>query len=142
MSDTSHIVATGQVVRDGAGRMWIDVPRRSACQSCGKASGCGMSVLGGLSGNSPLRLSVDGLNRAPGEHVALSCAASGLLKAAFLAYGLTVLGLVAGGVAPALLGLGDGWQALGAALGLGLGILITRWAVARGHIPALTLTEE
>lgn len=139
MTDASPTV-TGHVVRDDAGRLWVDVPRRSACQSCGKSSACGMSVLGGLSSAGSIRLNADGL--AEGASVDLACPSSGLLKAAFLAYGLPALGLVGGAVSMAVLEFGDGVQALGAGLGLVLAIILTRRTVARGHLPTLSIYEE
>ena len=42
----------------------------------------------------------------------------------------------------AVMNFDDGAQALGAGLGLILGVMITRWAVARGHLPALIYFEE
>jgi len=101
-----------------------------------------MGVLGGLGGNGTVRMAAEGHDLVAGQRVALTCASSGLLQAAFLAYGLPALGMVLGAVATAAMEFGDGAQALGAALGLGLGVLITRQAVARGHLAALTLNEE
>jgi len=142
MTEATPTTVSGHVVRDGAGRLWIDVPRRSACQTCDKSKGCGMGVLGSLSGNGSIRLAADGRAVHVGDQVALTCSSSALLKAAFLAYGLPALGLVFGAVAMALMNFSDGAQVLGAALGLGLGVLTTRQAVARGHLPKLTLNEE
>jgi len=141
MSNATATVS-GQVVRDDAGRLWIDVPRRSACQTCGKSKGCGMGVLGGLGGNGAVRMAADTPGLVVGQRVAVTCASSDLLLAAFLAYGLPALGLVVGAVAMAVMNFGDGAQALGAASGLILGVLITRQAVARGHLAAMTLNEE
>lgn len=142
MIDVSATSVFGRVVRDGAGRQWIDVPRRSACQSCGKSSDCGMSILGSLAGDPNLRLPIDGLSVHDGAQVELSCASSGLLRAAFLAYGLPTLGMVGGALAAAALDFGDGVLALSALVGLALGVMTTRLAVARGHMPTLTLIEE
>lgn len=141
MNDTTATVY-GQVVRDASGRMWVDVPRRSACHSCEKTSGCSMSVLGGLVGGQTTRLPIDGLDMRDGETVQLSCPSEGLLKAAFLAYGLPAFAMVVGALVAATLTVSDLYQALGAAGGLALGVLITRWLVARGHLPTMTLNEE
>ncbi len=141
MSNATATVS-GHVVRDGAGRLWVDVPRRSACQTCAKSKGCGMGVLGGLGGNGGVRVAVDAPGLVAGQRVSVTSASSGLLQAAFLAYGLPALGLVVGAVTMAVMNFGDGAQALGAALGLVLGALITRQAVARGHLAAMTLNEE
>jgi sigma-E factor negative regulatory protein RseC len=133
---------SGQVLRDGAGRYWLDVPRRSACQSCGKSSACSMNALGGLVGSANMRLPIEGLGLSSGDRVTVACSTDSLLKSAFLAYGLPSLGLVVGAAIMAMMNFGDGGQALGAGMGLALGVMITRWAVARGFLPALTYFEE
>ncbi|MCR4379346.1 MAG: SoxR reducing system RseC family protein [Rhodospirillales bacterium] len=138
----SEPTVSGQVMRDGAGRLWLDVPRLSACQSCDKTSTCSMSVLGGLAGSASMRLPVEGVDLHSGDRVTVACSSNGLLKSAFLAYGLPSLGLVVGAAMMAVMNFDDGAQALGAGLGLILGVMITRWAVARGHLPALTYFEE
>lgn len=142
MTDAPSTPVFGRVVRDGAGHQWIDVPRRSACQSCGKSSDCGMSLLGSLAGDKSLRLPIAGLSVRDGAQVELSCSSRGLLRAAFLAYGLPSMGVVGGAVVAALLDYGDGVQAMSAFLGLALGVMTTRLAVARGHLPTMTLIEE
>ena len=129
---------TGRVIRDG-GNLYIDVPRRSACQSCGKESGCGMSLLGGLAGNGSMRLSLNDDAADPGAEVVLGCSQDGLLKAAFIAYAPPALGLVLGAVAAALSGLGEGVQALSALGGLALGLMLTRVAAAKTRLPAMQI---
>lgn len=133
---------TGRVSVDADGRTWIDVPRRSACQSCGKSSACSVSVLGGLTGGQTTRLPVEGLDVREGQSVQLTCTSENLLKAAFLAYGLPALGVVAGGLCAAAAQGGDGLAFLGAALGLGLGVASARWLTTRGHVSEMTIYEE
>lgn len=142
MTEIHPPTVSGHVLRDGAGRFWIDVPRRSACQSCDKTSSCSMSVLGGLVGSATIRLPIQGMDIQVGDRVRLACPSDGLLKAALLAYGLPALGMVVGAVLMSLMNFNDGPQALGAGLGLFLGVMATRWLVARGHLPALTYFEE
>ena len=139
---TEPLTVTGRIELDAQGRTWVAVPRRSACQSCGKSSGCGMSVLGGLAGGQKTRLPIAGMDAREGDTVALSCAPGGLLKAAFLAYGLPVLGLVLGAGAAALMNLNDASQMLGAGAGLVAGLLLARLAAKHGRTPTLRLIEE
>lgn len=133
---------SGLVLRDGAGRLWLDVPRHSACQSCGKSSSCSMGVLGGLAGSASMRVPIDDENLRAGDQVTVVCSSTGLLKSAFLAYGLPSVGLVLGAAMMAVMNFADGAQALGAGMGLVLGVMTTRWAVAQGHLPTLTYFEE
>lgn len=142
MSDQRYSAVFGTVVKDAQGRTWVDVPRRSACQSCGKSSGCSMSVLGGLAGGQATRLSVSGVNLAPGQHVELVCPTTGVLKAALLAYGLPLAGLVVGALVAVAFDFSQGAQVLCAGVGLGAGALALRWASRRGDLANLTLIEE
>lgn len=142
MSDEGTTAVSGTVVQDAQGRTWVDVPRRSACLSCGKSSGCSMSVLGGLTGGQTTRLSVDGLELAPGQQVELACPSGGVLKAAVLAYGMPLAGVVGGALIAAALEFSQGAQMLCAGLGLGVGVLLLRWAGRQGSLANLTLIEE
>lgn len=133
---------SGRVVAGADGQLFVDVPRRSACKSCAKESGCGMSVLGGLSVSQSLRFEMQGdVKATPGETVQLSCSHDGLVKAALMAYVPPVLGLVAGSVATSLSGFGDGLQALGALVGLGLGLILTRALAVHGGLPQMHIRE-
>ena len=133
---------TGRVAVDDDGALFVDVPRRSACQSCGKDSACGMSVLGGLAGTAGfVRMDLKDGTAQSGDTVTLSCPQDGLLKAAVIAYAPPALGLVGGAVTAALNGGGDGVQALGALGGLVLGLMITRWAAAKSRLPAMTILK-
>lgn len=142
MNDEGYTAVSGTVVKDAQGRTWVDVPRRSACQSCGKSSGCSMSVLGGLAGGQTTRLSVDGMDLEPGQQVALACPSSGVLKAAVLAYGVPLLGVVGGALIAAAFDFSQGAQMLSAAVGLGVGILVLRRSGRQGGLANLTLIEE
>lgn len=142
MSDEGYTTVSGTVVKDAQGRTWVEVPRRSACQSCGKSSGCSMSVLGGLTGGQITRLSVGGLELPPGQQVKLACPAGGVLKAAMLAYGVPLAGVMGGALIAAALDQSQGAQMLSAGLGLGLGVLAMRWAGRQGGLTNLTIIEE
>ncbi|OEJ66249.1 SoxR reducing system RseC family protein [Magnetovibrio blakemorei] len=137
-----NTTVSGRVVSGAGGQLFVDVPRRSACKSCSKESGCGMSVLGGLSVSQSLRFEMQGgVEATPGETVQLSCSHDGLVKAALMAYLPPVLGLVAGSVATSLSGFGDGLQALGALVGLGLGLILTRALAVHGGLPQMHIHE-
>jgi len=133
---------SGRVVAGDDGRLFVDVPRRSACQSCGKESGCGMSVLGALSVSQSLRLELQDISVVAGQSVRLSCPQDGLLKAALMAYAPPALGVVMGAVAMALNGFGDGAQVLGALTGLALGLMTTRMLATRSALPKMNILKE
>jgi positive regulator of sigma E activity len=137
MSSTVH----GLITKTKDDQIFIDVPRQSGCQGCGKKEGCSMTVLAGLGPSQSLRLAVSNQSLKVGETVDLKCSHKGLVKAAFWAYGPGSVGLVVGASVAALNGYGDGGQALGALLGLGLGLFVTRLAVRRGGLPTLEILK-
>jgi len=138
----ADVTVSGLVVADGDGRLFVDVPRRSACQSCNKESGCGMSVLGGLSVSQSLRLELQDVRVDPGQSVQLSCPQDELVKAAVLAYAPPALGVVAGAVTMALSGFGDGGQAFGALAGLGLGLVTVRMLASHSALAQMYILKE
>jgi sigma-E factor negative regulatory protein RseC len=70
-------------------------------------------------------LAQDNLGVSVGDEVLLGIPENGALRAAFVLYGVPLLGLMFGVVIAQAWG--DGWAALAGLLGLGLGLLVVRW---------------
>lgn len=117
-----------RVVSVDAGTVWLDPEPSAGCGGCAMKQACGAHGKTGA-GKRARRFSLpDSFRARPGERVVVGVDQSVLLKATLIAYMVPVLGLVAG----ALLGdlaLGTEPAAmLGAAFGLGGGVV---WARAR-----------
>lgn len=141
MSEQLITVVSGTVVQDDLGRLFVDVPRMSACQSCSKSKGCGTSMLGSLGGTKDLRFRLKGKAEV-GDTIRLVCDQDDLVRAAFLAYMPPAVGMVLGGASAALSGSGDGVQALCALGGLCLGLILTRGLSTRDRVPAMQVIKE
>jgi sigma-E factor negative regulatory protein RseC len=89
--------ATATVVRVDDGRVTVSVDRAAVCPRCAAGKGCGAGLFAGPAGPLELKLDVSrGVLPRAGDAVTLSLAPRRLLQASFLAYGLPLLGLVAG----------------------------------------------
>jgi sigma-E factor negative regulatory protein RseC len=66
-----------------------------------------------------------------GDEITVAVPDAAVLAAAFVAYLLPLLGLLAGAAVAASTGMGDPEVALGAALGLVAGIVLARWQSGR-----------
>lgn len=71
----------------------------------------------------------EGLNPTVGDMVEISLAPDNLLRAALIVYGIPMLGALAGAMMAYAASLGDASAAVAALLGLGLGLVISRWRV-------------
>lgn len=93
----------------------------SSCGSCGSSGSCGK-------GNGAKRVFVvpNGIGVRPGDHVVLSVAPGGVLKAALWAYFVPVLLALCGAAIGAGLEDGGVFAPLGAVLGLACGIVLFR----------------
>lgn len=90
------IEETGTVVEKDGYYVWVEAGGRSACSSCGTSGSCGTSVLGGLFKPRSNRIRVfDPYNLQLGEQAVLGLNAGELVQAAFLAYLLPLLLMVA-----------------------------------------------
>lgn len=117
------------VVETGAGYVWVETQRRSACGACSTNESCGTATLAKVwSGRRTRIRALSELPLHPGDEVIVGLAEGALLRGAVLAYLLPLALLLAG----ALLGqavfasAGEEPVILLGALGLGLGFLILR----------------
>ena len=141
MSEERISSVTATVVQGKDGGLVLNVPRRSACKSCSKDDGCGMSMLGGLTATQGMKMELNPGVAQVGDTLELGCSQDGLVKAAFIAYAPPALGLVLGASAAALNGGGDGVQALGALGGLMIGLLCTRGLAAKSRLPKMHILK-
>lgn len=117
--------------RDGA-RVEVRLLRESACGGCELGKTCGTGALGRLLGNRNRPLVIDcGEPLEPGDRIELQLSESALVRASLAMYGLPLLGLLAAGVAAALVGLPDLAVAAVSVLGLYLGVKLSSRYSAR-----------
>lgn len=90
--------AQGWVESIEQGYAWVRTERESGCGSCQGQSTCGTSSLSKLfaMGASPLLRLPNELGAKQGDRVVLEMPGSSLIKQAFLAYGLPLVGLFVG----------------------------------------------
>ncbi len=123
------IEAQGIVAEAGAGYVWLDIQRQSACGSCHASAGCGTATIAKIWGGRSTRVrAVSDLALQAGDAVIVGLADGALLRGALLAYLLPVALLLAGAVLgeSAFAGAGEEPIILLGALGLGLGFLVVR----------------
>lgn len=137
----------GVVVAIEGNEVLVETQRSKGCSGC-KTSACGTSALATLFTNSakPIRVTKT-LDCQVGDKVELVLDESRLLKHSFMAYGLPLIGLFIGsiGLSQLLLifvklspGLVDLVAVFGAAIGLVLGLLLTK----RYYQPALPVIDK
>jgi sigma-E factor negative regulatory protein RseC len=127
-----------RVAKVETGRVWLDPEPGTSCGGCHSAGLCGVghNAQGKIAAR---RFAIEGeLGLRIGERVVVGIQESSLRKGAFAAYGIPLITLLAGGILGQELGGSDGLAALGAACGLGLGVLVAHgWAramAARGEL--------
>jgi len=103
------------------------------CRRCQEGRGCGAGLFG--AGRGPVELDIDvplSHNIKPGDDIVLVLASAGLLEGALAAYGIPLAGLVTGALAASpVAGAGDGAALLGAIVGLGSGLFVSRGLLRR-----------
>ena len=117
------------VAEAGAGYVWVEIQRRSACGSCQASDGCGTAALAKAWGVRSMRTrALSTLSLQPGDEVIVGLADGVLLRGALLAYLLPLVLLLAGAMLgqAAFAGAGEELVVLSGALGLGLGFLVVR----------------
>lgn len=85
----------GRIVAVADGRATVSVNTAAVCSRCAAGKGCGAGLLG--AGNQPRLIEVrleSGMQLKPGDEVSLTLAPSHLLRAAMLAYGLPLAGVI------------------------------------------------
>lgn len=113
---------------DNGARAVVAVDVAAACPRCAAGKGCGAGLLTGGDGERQVEASIgDGLSLATDDVVEISLAPDNLLHAAIIVYGLPMLGAAIGAVIAFSLSLADAAAAVSALLGLGCGLLISRW---------------
>lgn len=122
------MTARARVRRVGRGR-WIDL----ALLPAPRCSGCEGTCLWGWKPPSSLRIRATGRHR-PGDLVTVSLRDRHVLHGALLVHGLPWAGLLAGTVAGVLSVGGDAGALVGAAAGLGLGLLAGRRLQGRWRV--------
>lgn len=116
------------VIAVAQGAALVDVQRRSGCSACDAGNRCGTSVLAKLFGNgnaTRLRL-IDHIGLAPGEQVVIGVRNQVLVRASLAAYLIPLLAAIGAAGAADQAGTGDTGSALGALLGLLLGLWLAR----------------
>jgi sigma-E factor negative regulatory protein RseC len=134
---------TGRVVAVGNGFAIVETAPRTACGSCRVEGACGAAGLAHLLGRrrDPVRI-VDHLGLAPGDNVVLGLQAAMLMRAAAVAYGAPLVGLVLGSMLAAGIGLPEGMVALASGVGLVAGFAWLRLRPVRGDAPVLLARES
>jgi len=102
------------------------------CGTCHLQGGCGVSALGKLLRREGRTWKVaNTVAAAVGDEITVGVPDAALLTAAFLAYLLPLLSLLAGAAVAASTATSDSQVALGAGFGLVSGILLARWQSGR-----------
>lgn len=117
------------VAEAGAGYVWVEIQRRSACGACQASGGCGTATLAKAWGIRSMRTrALSTLSLQPGDEVIVGLADGVLLRGALLAYLLPLALLLAGALLgqAAFAGAGEELVILSGVLGLGLGFLAVR----------------
>ncbi len=124
---------TGEVMDCVGGVARVRPRSRAGCPRCAAGAGCGAGLNAWLLSD---RLDLvdctydDGIPE-PGETVTVEIEEASLLAAAALAYGIPLLGLVAGAVSARWVGGGELTEVLAAVTGLILGGVVARLLAAR-----------
>ena len=119
----------GKVVAIESGAVWIEPEEQSGCHSCQAKASCSSSVLAQWYGKSirHIRAISTDQSLSVGDHVLIGIPDHSLLTMSLVVYALPILLMLmtAGGVYS--LGVSDLVVALGAALGLVIGMLLIRY---------------
>lgn len=130
-----------RVVEEDGDYVWVEATSRSVCGSCGSQSSCGTSVLGNLFKQRKNTLRVfDCLNLQVGEQATVGMDEVELAKAAFYAYLLPMILMVAISLSASSYGLGDTAVMLLSIVGLLTGLLLARFISKR--LPGSTVTVK
>ncbi|NIA28161.1 MAG: hypothetical protein GWP02_08900 [Desulfobulbaceae bacterium] len=111
----------------------VDIKLAASCPRCASGKGCGAGIFtAGTGPTQPVEASVrTGLDISEGDVVEISLAPDNLLQAAIIVYGLPMLGAIAGAAWAYGFSSGDAAAALAALIGLGAGLVVSRWRLRR-----------
>jgi sigma-E factor negative regulatory protein RseC len=115
----------------------VDAGETAACPRCAAGRGCGAGISGSgkRAGPVPVRLEQT-FAAVPGDAVSICLRQGALLRAAAVAYGLPLVGALAGGVVAQAAGAGDPASAVCVVLGLAGGIVCARRRARRHDLIA------
>jgi sigma-E factor negative regulatory protein RseC len=128
------LTETGRVVGLESDALWVETIRRSTCGTCAAQKGCGHGLLNRISDGKRGYIRV-----MPGEYpvehykindqVQISIPEEVILRGSFIAYGLPLVGMLAGAMAAVnwLQGNQDLLAVGGAVVGLVVGYAMVRW---------------
>jgi len=112
----------GKVVAVEDGAVWVETIRQSACQSCSARSGCGHSALSRL-GRQAVHLRAGTTQRYDvGEEVVIGVPETVVVSSSLLAYLMPLVLALLLAIPVDTMTHSDGYTALAALLGLGLGL--------------------
>ncbi len=116
---------------DGA-RAIVNVDAAVACPRCAAGKGCGAGLFASDGGKRQVEASVrPDIEVAANDVVEIVLAPQNLLRAAFIVYGLPLLGAAAGAAIAYTMSLGDAGAALAAVAGLAAGLVLGRWRLRK-----------
>ena len=138
MADEMMHESVGTVVRTEGQWAWVETVRQSGCGSCAAKGACGTGVLETLfsARTAPIRLA-NTLHARPGDRVVLALSEGALLRQSLWAYGVPLVGFLAGGLLGRALTATEGGALLGAVVGMLLGWGMVR-RFARIEPPVMT----
>lgn len=130
---------TGRVVAVEGQTAWVETERKSTCHSCSVNKGCGSGVLARYRARALSQYSA--INRAGaqvGDEVVLGIDENAVLRGSLAAYGVPMIGLLAGALFAdsAFSGSGDLAAAAGSLVGLATGLAWLRWHTRRIRLDA------
>lgn len=124
------IIQRGRVLRIEGPYVWVACESQQACELCAAGRGCGGGLLGRVLGTRLLEVrAVSGHGEvAAGDSVEIGLEESAVLRGAIITYVLPLLAVLVGVVVGWSIGppASDGWQLLGVAVGLAVGLTAVR----------------
>lgn len=123
------IEETAQATRVDAGSIWVVVSRQSACAGCSASKGCGQKKILDWLPSKTIEIEIPNprqITVTPGQTVVLGLDEKALLNASLLLYLVPLLSMIGFVLSINFLGFSEGFQILGAILGLLIGFFFTR----------------
>lgn len=123
----------GKIIAVEKHKIWVDVSRQNACNSCAAKNGCGTSLMERALPSSGNVFELDSGDKKfeLGAWVDISMDEDKIVAASLLIYGLPLLFLLLGAMLGNTIGHSELASISGATIGFALGFLITRYIDAR-----------